>query len=179
MKTTPHWTERSTEDFAYKIAADFAQQIENHLSSTGGNQTAFAQSLGVTPARISQVLNKPGNMTLTRIVKYARATGKKVAIVLYDDNDPTNASGPVNSQVFEQCWIRNGKPSDMFELDEPKEQALTFVMLVPGNQSVSVPIAPVQTDVNSIATSFGTFQSVSTGDRPRIIRDQIGAGNNG
>jgi transcriptional regulator with XRE-family HTH domain len=115
---TTHWTNDSIDDFLHKIASDFVLQIENYIDSSGGTQDALAKKLNVTPGRVSQVLNKPGNLSLRKIVEYARALNKKVAIVAYDDNDPENASGPINSQVFERCWQRAGRPSDFFALQE-------------------------------------------------------------
>jgi hypothetical protein len=50
-------------------------------------------------------------------VKYARAIGRKVALVLYDDKDSENQQGPVNSGIFSKCWERAGKPKDFFALD--------------------------------------------------------------
>lgn len=117
--TTQHWTEKSVEAFAHKVAADFTLQIERHLSNTGAKQRELAKQLGVTPARISQVLNNPGNMMLSKVVKYARVLGKKVALVVYDDNDPKNMNGPINAQVFEQCWQQKGKPTDLFDIHQP------------------------------------------------------------
>jgi len=56
-------------------------------------------------------------MSLKTIVKYARAIGKKVALVLYDDSDHANSSGPINSEIFRRCWERVGKPRNFFDLE--------------------------------------------------------------
>jgi hypothetical protein len=56
-------------------------------------------------------------MSLKTIVKYARAIGKKVAVVLYDDDDYANNSGPVNSEIFYRAWESIGRPRDFFELE--------------------------------------------------------------
>jgi transcriptional regulator with XRE-family HTH domain len=111
-----HWTERSTEDFVYRIASDFAAQIEQKMLEERLNQSALAEKLGVSDASVSQVLRNPSNFTLKKIAKYARSLGMKVAIVAYEDNDPQNQNGPVNSQVFNACWQRQGKPTDFFSL---------------------------------------------------------------
>ena len=42
--------------------------------------------------------------------------GVKVSVVAYDDADPNNNNGPINSEIFAQCWQNCGKPSDFFSL---------------------------------------------------------------
>lgn len=118
MSKLKHWTQRSIDDFVYKVSADFVQQIENYLSTSGENRKEFADRIKRTPGRVSQVLNSPGNMSLKKMIEYARAAGKKVAVVAYDDNDPTNAKGLINSQVFERCWELQGRPADFFAFNE-------------------------------------------------------------
>ena len=114
-----HWTSRSTEDFLHKISSDFVFQIENRMDEEPLNQCGLAKRLGVSEGRVSQVLRNPGNLTLKNVVEYARVLGLKVAIVAYDDNDPMNRNGPINSQIFTACWKKVGKPNDFFALQEP------------------------------------------------------------
>jgi hypothetical protein len=161
MPKLTHWTERSVEDFLYKIAADFVQQIENYLGASGENRADFAKKLGRTPGRVSQVLNAPGNLTLRKIIEYARAANKKVAIVAYDDDDPTNSKGLVNSQVFEQCWLRYGRPTDFFALDEANQ--VTYWTLTPENHNRRLPMPPVSAVRGNYDTrSFGPSATAST-----------------
>lgn len=115
MEAMKHWTSRSTRDFVYRVASDYVAQLETKLEEKNMGRRAYAARLGVTPGRVSQVLNDPENFNLTSIVYYARTLGMKVAIVAYDDEDPGNQSGPVSSQVFTTCWQRAGKPKDLFE----------------------------------------------------------------
>lgn len=117
MADQQHWTERSTGDFLYAIAADFVTQIELTMEKEHVNQTELAGILGVTEGRVSQVLNNPGNLTLLKVVEYARALGRKVSIVCYDDGASTN-KGVVHAKVFSACWERAGKPKDFFALQE-------------------------------------------------------------
>jgi transcriptional regulator with XRE-family HTH domain len=111
-----HWTERSVEDFLHRIASDFIVQIEKAMEAEGINQAAFATRLGVTEGRVSQLLNSPGNLTLRMIVECAKALNRKVAIVEYNDQGTTD--GPVNSEIFAQCWYKAGAPTDFFSLEE-------------------------------------------------------------
>lgn len=113
-----HWTAQSVDAFLYRITADYVRQIEDFMAqSPQTSQTELANRLGVSEGRVSQVLNNPGNLTLKKVIEYARALGKKVAIVAYDDDDPENQDGPVNSQIFEACWRKCGTPLDFFDME--------------------------------------------------------------
>jgi transcriptional regulator with XRE-family HTH domain len=116
MSKGQHWTERSTEDFVQRITFDFTTQIEQALEGSNSSQAALAKNLGVSDGRVSQILNNPGNIGLKNIVRYARAIGRKVAIVLYDDGDAANDNGPVNAEIFSTCWELVGRPADFFAL---------------------------------------------------------------
>lgn len=120
-----HWTERSIDDFVYRIVFDFISHIDKSISS----QADLADRLEVSPGRVSQMLNSPKSMSLRNVVKYARAIGRKVALVLYDDDDPGNTNGPVNSRIFSSCWERAGKPADFFELDANTDASKAVVFL--------------------------------------------------
>jgi len=111
-----HWTDRSIEDFVYRISADFVAQLEKKLEQAGITHKALATALDVSEGRVSQVFNNPGNLTLTSTVQYARAAGMKVAIVAYEDRDPKNKNGPVSSEIFYTCWKRAGSPRSFFDL---------------------------------------------------------------
>lgn len=115
---TTHWTTRSTDDYVYRISSDFALQLENKMDEEQMSQSEFAALLGVTDGRVSQILRNPGNLTLKKMVESARALSMKVSIVAYDDDDPTNKNGPINSQIFTSCWIKAGKPRDFFSLQQ-------------------------------------------------------------
>jgi DNA-binding phage protein len=118
MGKLKHWTANNTGAFVHRIASDFVAQLENKLQKDGSNHAELASRLGVTPGRVSQVLNTPGNLTLRNIVQYVRALGLKVAIVAYDDGDPQNHNGPVNSEIFAACWKNAGSPANFFELSQ-------------------------------------------------------------
>ena len=113
-----HWTTRSTEDFVYRISSDFALQIENKMDEERVTQSELAEKLGITPGRVSQILRNPGNLTLKKMVEYGRSLGMKISIVAYEDGDPENQNGPINSQIFSTCWQRAGKPTDFFALHD-------------------------------------------------------------
>ncbi|HXZ13839.1 MAG TPA: helix-turn-helix transcriptional regulator [Candidatus Sulfotelmatobacter sp.] len=112
-----HWTSRSTEDFVYRISSDFVLQIEKKMEADTVTQAALADELGVTDGRVSQVLRNPGNLTLKKVVEYARALGMKAAIVAYEDGDTENLNGPINSEIFSLCWKKVGSPKDFFAVN--------------------------------------------------------------
>lgn len=118
MPLSKHWTERSTADFLYRIGLDFVSSLESAMKDAHVTQAELAKTLGVTEGRVSQVLNNPGNLTLKKIVEYARGVGRKVAIVTYDDGDPDNNNGPVDPEIFSRCWGHLNKPTDFFELKD-------------------------------------------------------------
>jgi antitoxin component HigA of HigAB toxin-antitoxin module len=74
-----HWTERSIKDYLFRIAADFIAQLEKKMEILNTSQDELAKKLGVTKGRVSQVLNHPGNITLSKIIEYTKTkinTGK-------------------------------------------------------------------------------------------------------
>lgn len=113
-----HWTERSIADFVYRISTDFVLQLEKKLDQAGMSHKAFAGKAHVSEGRVSQVLNNPGNLTLTSTVQWARALNMKVAIVAYEDGDPDNKKGPVSSEIFHACWKNAGSPRSFFALGQ-------------------------------------------------------------
>jgi transcriptional regulator with XRE-family HTH domain len=86
------------------------------MESTPISQAELAEKLDVTESAVSRVLNNPENLTLRTIVRYARAVGVKVGLVAYDDDDPEDFYGPVNSEIFSMCWQKAGRPHDYWEL---------------------------------------------------------------
>jgi hypothetical protein len=115
-KLNKHWTSSTIDNFVFQIAADFTLQLEKKLEVGPISNKELAERLKVTAGRVSQVLNNPGNFKLRSMTEYARALGMKVTVVAYDDNDPDNKKGPINSEVFYECWKRVGRPRDFFDL---------------------------------------------------------------
>jgi transcriptional regulator with XRE-family HTH domain len=113
-----HWTERSPRDYVFRIMADFITQLENKLSSLQMSQNDFAEKLNISKGRASQILNNFGNIRIDKAAEYARALGMKISIVAYDDDDPKNIKGPINSDIFRIVWERMGKPRDFWSLEE-------------------------------------------------------------
>lgn len=124
-KNKQHWTEESQKDFLFCIAYDFVSQIEVYMKASGISQVELAKRAGYGESRLSQILNNPGNVTLMTVVRLARAIGVKASVVAYDDGDPENRKGPLNSLVFLKCWEHCNKPRDMFDIQALADTADT------------------------------------------------------
>jgi hypothetical protein len=111
-----HWTSSTIDNDVFQIAADFTLQLEKKLEVGPISNKELASRLKVTAGRVSQVLNNPGNFKLRSMTEYARALNMKLAVVAYEDNDPENKKGPINSEVFYECWKRVGRPRDFHDL---------------------------------------------------------------
>jgi len=115
-KLNRHWTANTTQDFVFRISSDFVVQLEKKMDAEQISKKEFGTRLGLTESRVSQIFNTPSNLKLRSTVEYARALGLKVAIVAYDDKDPDNNKGPINSEIFAKCWERAGAPQDFYDL---------------------------------------------------------------
>jgi len=79
-------------------------------------QDELAKKLGVTKGRVSQWINRPGNISLGKMIEYAQALGMKVSVIAYQDDDPENKKGPIDSEIFKICWEQLGKPRDFWDV---------------------------------------------------------------
>lgn len=105
-----HWS-NTPDNFLFAVSADFVLQIK----SLADSQKQLADKLRLSKGRISQTLNDPGNLTLKTMVKYARALGMKLGVVLYEDkDDPNNTEGPIHSDIFRLSWEKIGRPRDFW-----------------------------------------------------------------
>jgi len=107
------WTESSIKNFRYYVASDFIDQLQSSFEQLDIKQRNFAEKLGLTEGRVSQVFNDPGNLTLDTMIKWGRAAGLKTGIVLYNDSDTKNIRGPLTGSIFVECWKAAGSPLDL------------------------------------------------------------------
>ena len=114
-----HWTQGNVGDFVYSLSLDFFTQLEDRIHGSNLQQKDLAERLEVSPSAVSQMLNSPpAKPELETLVKYARAVGSKVSVVLYNDDDPKNERGPVYSGIFERSWEALNRPRDWESVDE-------------------------------------------------------------
>ncbi len=146
-----HWTERSIEDYHFRIAADFISQLEEKMADGGISQLELATLTGLSRGRVSQVINNPGNITVKIIVKFARALGLKVSLLAYDDGDPGNTRGPINSDIFRICWENSGKPLDFWSVQEALGKKQTASSDHGGYASIPTPY--LQGEITAMASS--------------------------
>jgi predicted XRE-type DNA-binding protein len=113
----PHYTSLNSSAYIDRITFDFVAQLEERLATVGMSQCELAKTLEVSESAVSQVLNRSRtNFSLKTMVQYAHALGMKVAIVAYDDGDPSNNNGPVGSDIFSRSWNALGKPRDSWAI---------------------------------------------------------------
>lgn len=113
-----HYTSTNQDALVERVTSDFIGQIAQRLEVSHIPQTELAKKIHKSESEVSQVLNlnRP-NLTLKTMVGYAQALGMKVAVVAYDDGDPTNENGPVGSEIFNLSWEKSGKPRDISSLN--------------------------------------------------------------
>lgn len=138
-----HWTARSVTDYLFRIAADFIAQLENKMESLPISQDELAKKLGVTKGRVSQWINHPGNISLGKMIEYAKALGMKVSVVAYEDDDPENKKGPIDSEIFKICWEKSGKPRDFWNLQETRTNEAVSVMAISSSLLVGIPVGSI------------------------------------
>jgi transcriptional regulator with XRE-family HTH domain len=159
-----HWTSENVEAFAHKLGFDFIAQIEKTMGKRSISQIKLAQKLGISEGAVSQFLNNPQNLTSKTITRYARALGLKAAIVAYDDDDPKNEKGPIDSEVFNICWERAGKPHDMWSLQTTAstKQAPSMTYMFIRYNSTENSIGSVR-EGKTAATNFYQTRVATTG----------------
>lgn len=121
-ETMKHWTNRSVEDFQFRVAADFIAQLEAKMDELDMSQADLAKAMEVTEGRISQIINSPGNLSLNLMVKCVRVLGMKMSVVAYEDEDRENAHGPIDAEIFRLSWEKAGCPRDYWALEESQHE---------------------------------------------------------
>jgi hypothetical protein len=157
MNTTRHWTAESTANFTHRIASDFLAQLEIKLEKGEISRGDLAKRLHRTPGRVSQLFTA-SNMNLESAVRLARAMDMKVALIAYEDEDPENNNGPINSEIFHACWKHLGSPANFFELS-----AITCP--AQGNVIYQATASTVGSDDNLRFTPFALSQTAITRER--------------
>jgi transcriptional regulator with XRE-family HTH domain len=160
-----HWTEQDIESFRYRLGSDFIEDLETRMKALGLNHASLAEKKGVSQARVSQVFNDPGNLTLDSMIEWTRAAGLKVSMVVYDDGDAKNELGPIPAEVFQRCWEICGKPSTQWQLEDAaagsftimtgKQVDIVFTNAIAFADTLSAGVATVQSKYSPKASDEG------------------------
>lgn len=118
---SPHWTEESTDAYKYALTFDFIDQVEAQIELKGITFEQLAVTVNYSPESLKKLFENPWDMTIEFMIKLCKAVGMKLSLLAYDDNDPENYGGPINSQIILNCWEDRGKPKNMFDLGEVDE----------------------------------------------------------
>lgn len=78
----------TAETRAYKHALDISYQIVEEMERQGINQKMLAGKMGISPARLSTMLNTQPNMTLKSIAQFELALGIYFEFSLQEQRAP-------------------------------------------------------------------------------------------
>ncbi|MBN2383594.1 helix-turn-helix transcriptional regulator [bacterium] len=109
------WTE-DLESLRYHTTFVFITTLSNKMHELGLNQRGLAERLGISESRVSQIFNNPGNLTLSKMIKWAHAVELKIAVVPYNDEDPNFKKAPVIADAFTKLWELHGRPRTFEEI---------------------------------------------------------------
>ena len=78
------------EEFQFELASiDLRTSIIQQMDSAGLSRSDLAERMGVSRARVSQILNGQDNLTLKTLVAIAHALGATVSVSLCPNSDRT------------------------------------------------------------------------------------------
>lgn len=116
-----HWTNNDPDAHEIAVVAGFINQIRLHMAKTGVSQADLAGMTGFSQPHVSQVLSHPKGLTVATVTKVAHALGLGVALVAHE----LPVSGlPVSPALFEKAWTQLGRPEDVWEFDNKRENSL-------------------------------------------------------
>lgn len=169
-----HWTASNIKDFVYRVASDFALQIEKRMDTENISQRELAKRVELSEGRVSQVLNNPGNLTLRKMVEFARGLGMKLAVVAYDDADPENVNGPINSEIFQVCWERSGSPTDFFEVSEITQVTYNTIVIPASNVRIGEGVYWIGDRSSYLRLNLGEVSQHPSSNRDVLFVPQTG-----
>lgn len=88
---TSRVTERELRKSAARLAVDAVALMNRAHEDSGFEQKDLAEMLGVSPGRISQILNGDGNVRLATLARMLRASGFKVELTPHPVAEPAGA----------------------------------------------------------------------------------------
>ncbi|MCP3681286.1 MAG: helix-turn-helix transcriptional regulator [bacterium] len=117
-----HWTEDAGA-FRHWVVDEFVDVIKARLKEKNISQETFADMANCSKLAVLEILNKEEYQLLgiSDMIKWARALGLKLSIVVYDDDDPDNKLGPVFAEAFVDLWDKCLRPRNFKALKEWRE----------------------------------------------------------
>lgn len=110
MSENKHWTSRDNDSFKFAVLADFIDQVKDKLEKDGISIATFFKKLH-DPHYIALNFDNPDGLSVLNMADIIQALNLKMTILVYDDGDTENKTGPVNSEMFKTCWDLQGKPT--------------------------------------------------------------------
>ena len=111
-----HWTEEGPTAFVHALVTSYVRDLNALLSSIEMGTKELGERSGLGKQAAQSTLENVLRWTTEKMVFWARTAGLKVSIVVYDDGDPDNEKGPVDSRCFYACWKKCGSPRTVKEL---------------------------------------------------------------
>lgn len=116
-----HWSEESVETYADCMGGDFLSEIEAFMIEKMISGGQLASMLEITEEELTQIFEKPAELSLKTISEITMKLGLRPSIVCVE-KDPERKHGPVHPCIFAKCWEKQGKPEDGWGLFHVEEE---------------------------------------------------------
>lgn len=117
-----HWTSRDMHSYIFAVVSNFVIAVEIYMEEHGKNYKDLAKLLNAGIDEVMVKVNNPSTFSLADLYRWTKALGIKFIIFMYDDQDPSNIQGPLNTEILRQCWELLGKPRTQADIDEAKKR---------------------------------------------------------
>jgi len=97
---------------AFEYALDISYEVYKAMQEQGITQKKLADTMGITPGRLSQLLNMQSNLTLKTIARFEMALG----ITLINVSKPTKINLTVHDRTtlsYSDIWVSNSEVSSL------------------------------------------------------------------
>lgn len=111
---TGHWCWDDGGSLYTSVVLDSYDQV--HMIAGEPTNKRFAELLGLSPGRVSQMQNE--GVGMRALCDVAHKLGVDVAVVVHE----RVAGGPISGEVLRRCWEMLGRPRDMWAIKELEER---------------------------------------------------------
>lgn len=124
-------TNETAETRAYEHALDISYRIVEEMERQGLNQRQLAGKMGISPARLSTMLNTQPNMTLKSLAQFELALGIRFELLVREQSEPAHTVEGVLPLSNEKSGPRPDDPGcnvgEYLSCDSPApDNTLTF-----------------------------------------------------